>query len=321
MILMHDFGCSYLPVNFPIELSIIITLRQIKNFITDNDNGLQVFCPHRAAAPESAEVAIRVCVDTRGWRSTFPCRAYAENAPVSGTAEHAPQHPARPEDVHFPHKMGIPYIEVTGADGEDAETVSASRYDKRIHIGKPQSQSRTTATVTLRILVMIGRFESAHGFAHKGKYPVRGPIDKDEWLVRIIPWFVCMPVYAEQQRSKAASACHRFSAFNILILSLARGKIDLQDSKLVSGSWACTFPSCFSMVAEPDRSPPFPGMHGDRKRRSDHSGCTQKAYRCYRDRLRQRDRPLHTLHTGYKGLASPPLPRLFFVYKPLWGRP
>jgi len=42
MILMHDLGCSQLPVYFLIEFSIGITLREIKNFVTNNYNGFKV---------------------------------------------------------------------------------------------------------------------------------------------------------------------------------------------------------------------------------------------------------------------------------------
>jgi hypothetical protein len=61
---------------------------------------------------------------------------------------------------------------------------------------------------------MVRRLEGTHGLAHKGEISGQWAYSKNEGLLRVIPWFIKLSVFVEQERRKTTSTCYLIPSRN-----------------------------------------------------------------------------------------------------------
>ncbi len=108
VVLLHHLRLGQLLVHFGKKLGVAPVLRQGEITVPLDDDGLEIFGPHGAAAPQSPEMTVGVHVDAGHGRTLFPGRSDAQDAAVAGATLFAAQVFARRLHFHTPKILRLP---------------------------------------------------------------------------------------------------------------------------------------------------------------------------------------------------------------------
>ena len=86
--------------------------------------------------------------------------------------------------------------------------------------------------MTLCVLVMVWRLEGTDRLAHEREIAGERTDGEDEWLIRIVPWFLRMSIGAEQVSCKPAATSNRVSAVHGSSFAATSAKVNCKYSEV-----------------------------------------------------------------------------------------
>src|SRR5210317_268638 len=132
------------------------------------------------------------------------------------------------------HETDVFDYHVAAAYGKTAQTLCPAGNDQGVITCKKKRKGRATASVTLGVLIMIGRPERAYRLAHQREIPGQWADGQDKWLCRMVPGLIRLTISAEKKSGKAAAAGDLGTFIDDFGPALAGGEIDNQNIEAIS---------------------------------------------------------------------------------------